>query len=94
MRWASSQITRSPLGRGLRFRLHLVGTGQHVEPGDQFAALGEGVAGQGCLDLVAGQDAELKAEPLVHFVLLLLDESPRRDDQATLQVATDQQLLD
>ena len=73
-----------PLGRGLQFRLQLIGTRQHVEPGDQFAALGEGVAGQGCLDLVAGQDAELKAEPLVHFVLPLLDKSPlaRRSSNA------------
>ena len=49
---------------------------------------------QRSLDLVAGQDVEREAELLGHFVLPLLDEAARSNDQATFQVAPDQQLLD
>ena len=83
-----------PLGRGRNLRLQLVGPGHHVEPDDQPIALGERVAAERGLDLVARQDVEGEAEFLGHFVLPLLDQRARRDDEASLQVAPDQQLLD
>ena len=87
-------MTRSHSGDSVHLRLKLVGTRRHVEADDQPTALGERVPGDRSLDLVAGQDVEREAELLGHFVLPLLDEAARRDDQATLQVAPDQQLLD
>ena len=83
-----------PIGRGRNLRLQLVGPGHHVEPDDQPIALGERVAGERGLDLVARQDVEGEAEFLGHFVLPLLDQRARRDDEAALQIAPDQQLLD
>ena len=53
-----------------------------------------GLPGQRSLDLVAGQDVEREAELLGHFVLPLLDEAARSNDEATFQIAPDQQLLD
>ena len=46
------------------------------------------------LDLVAGEDVEVEAELLGQLVLPLLDQAARRDDQAALEIAADQQLLD
>ncbi len=94
MRWASSQMTRSHSGRRLQLGLQLLGARGHVEAHDQAVALDEGVAGERGLDLVAGEDVEGEAELLGHLVLPLLDQAARRDDQAALEVAADQQLLD
>ena len=83
-----------PVWRGLQLRFQFVGARGHVEPHDEAVAFDERIAGERCLDLVAREDVEGEAELLRHLVLPLLDETARRDDQAALQVATDQQFLD
>ena len=93
MRCASSQMMRSHSRRGFELGLQLVGARRHVEPNDQPIPLDERIAGERRLDLVARQDVELETEFLGHFVLPLLDEAARRDDQAAFQVASDQQSL-
>ena len=87
-------MTRSQSGRRLELRLQLVRARRHVEPHDQAVLLDERIAGDRGLDLVAGQKVEAEAELLGHLLLPLLDEAAGRDDQAALEVAADQQLLD
>ena len=45
-------------------------------------------------DHVAAEDLEAQAELLLQFVLPLVGEATGRDDEAALQVAAEQQLLD
>ena len=73
--------------------LQVVVAGQVIEPGDQQRLLGERVAAAGGLDHVPGQDLEVEPELLPQLVLPLLDEAPRSDHQAALDVAADHQLL-
>ncbi len=87
-------MTRSHSGDALELRLKLVGARRHIEANDQPIALDERVAGERRLDLIARQDVEREAELLGQFVLPLLDEAARRDDQAAFKIAPDQQLLD
>ena len=94
MRWASSQMIRSQSGAASQLRLQLVGARRHIEAHDQPVLLDERIAGDGGFDLIAGQKVEAQAELLGHFVLPLLDQAARRDDQAALEIAADQQLLD
>ena len=54
----------------------------------------EPVAGAGRFQRVVGHDLERQVEPAVEFVLPLLDEVAGADDQAALQVAAGDQLLD
>ena len=44
-------------------------------------------------DQVSGEDVEAEGEIVRHLLLPLLDETARRDDQAALKIAADQQLL-
>ena len=56
--------------------------------------LQEPVAGAGGLELVVGQDLERQMEAAVQLVLPLLGQAARADDQAALEVAAGDQLLD
>ena len=53
-----------------------------------------GLPGDGRFDLLARDDIEGQVELLLQLVLPLLDKVARRDDEAALQVAADDQLLD
>ncbi len=64
-----------------------------VEPGDEQRLLREGVTAARDLDHLLGEDLKVAAELLPELVLPLLDEAPRRDHEASLDVATDHQLL-
>ena len=65
-----------------------------VEPGDDEVGFQEPVAGARRFELVVGQDLERQVEAAVELVLPLLGEAARADDQAALQVAAGDQLLD
>ena len=56
--------------------------------------LQEPVAGARGFELVVGEDLERQVEAAVELVLPLLGEAARADDQAALQVAAGDQLLD
>ncbi len=94
MRWASSQMTRSQSGAASSLAFSSSDRAAMSSRTIRRFVLDERIAGERRLDLVAGQDVEAEAELLGHFVLPLLDQAARRDDQAALQVAADQQLLD
>ena len=83
-----------PLARGQELGLKILVAAEHVEAGDPEPGLVEGVAGAARLDAIARQDREFEVEFLRQLVLPLLDQVARRDHEATLQVAPDQQLLD
>ena len=74
--------------------LQLLVPRQHVHPGDQQRPLLKRVAQPGGVDHLAGEQLELQLELLLELVLPLLGERARRHDQAALQLAADQQLLD
>ena len=65
-----------------------------VESADGQIGLSEGVAAAGGLKPVVGENLEGQVETSVQLVLPLLNETARADDQAAVQVATDQQFLD
>ena len=69
-------------------------TRRHVEAHDEAPALGERIACNRALNLLAADHLEIEGELLLLFVLPLLDEISGRHDQASLQVAADDQLLD
>ena len=83
-----------PIRRGLQFGLQGLGARRHVEAHNKTPALGERIAGNRALDLLATDHIEVEGELLFQFVLPLLDEISGRDDQASFQVAADDQLLD
>ena len=92
---ASSQTMRSQRQSGAcQLLLHVLVAAQLVEPGDDEVVLQEPVAGAGRFELVVGQDLERQMEAAVELVLPLLGEAARADDQAALQVAAGDQLLD
>ena len=80
--------------RRLQLLLHLLVARQLVQTGDDQVGLEEPVAGAGGFELVVGQDLERKLESAVQLVLPLLGEAAGADDQAPLQVAAGDQLLD
>ena len=94
MRWGLVADDQVPLGALCKLLLEVLIAGEHVEPGDQPVAVVEGIARARGFDHVARQDAELQSEFLAELVLPLLDEAPRGNDQAALQVAPGAQLLD
>ena len=65
-----------------------------VEPGDHQVLLGERVPAAGALDRLARHDLEVQAELVREFVLPLLDQGTGADDEAALDVAPDEELLD
>jgi hypothetical protein len=70
------------------------GTRRHVEPHDKPAALDKGVPCDRGLHLLSRDNVEIEVEFLLEFVLPLFDQAPGRDDEATLQIASDNQLFD
>ena len=92
---ASSQTTRSQRQSGAcSFCLHVLVARELVEPGDDEVGFQEPVAGARGLELVVGQDLERQVEAAVELVLPLLGEAAGADDQAALEVAAGDQLLD
>ena len=92
---ASSQTTRSQRQSGrLELLLDVLVARELVEPGDDEVGFEEPVAGAGGLELVVGQDLERQVEAAVELVLPLLGQAAGADDQAALQVAAGDQLLD
>ena len=92
---ASSQTIRSQRQSGAcSFCLHVLVARELVEPGDDQVGLQEPVAGARGLQLVVGQDLEGQVEAAVELVLPLLGQAAGADDQAALQVAARDQLLD
>ena len=80
--------------RRLQFLLQVLVAGQLVQPGDDQVLLHEPVAGAGGFEFVVGDDLEGQREPPVQFVLPLLRQATRTDDQTPLQVAAGDQFLD
>ena len=78
----------------LQLLLHVLVARQLVQPRDDQVGLQEPVAGASGFELVVGQDLERKLEPAVQLVLPLLGEAAGADDQAPLQVAAGDELLD
>ncbi len=74
--------------------LHVLVARQLVEARDGEVVLEEPVAGAGGLELVVGQDLEGQMEAPVQLVLPLLGEAAGADDEAALEVAARDQLLD
>ena len=79
---------------GLELGLHVLVARQLVQPGDDQRRLGEPVAGAGGLQLVIGEDVERELEPAPQLVLPLLGKAAGAHDQASLQVAAGDKLLD
>ena len=78
----------------LELLLHVLVARELVEAGDDEVGLEEPVAGAGGLELVVGEDLERQVEAAVELVLPLLGEAARADDEAALEVAAGDQLLD
>jgi hypothetical protein len=76
-----------PVRRSLKLGLQRFRSGRTVEAHDETVSLDKRVAGDGSLDLIAGKNVEIEIKLFFEFVLPLLDEAPRRDDEASLQVA-------
>ena len=81
------------IGR-LELLLHILVARELVEAGDDQVGLQEPVAGAGGFELVVGEDLEREVESAVELVLPLLGQAARADDQAALEVAAGDQLLD
>ena len=80
--------------RGAELLLHVLVARQLVEARDGEVVLEEPVAGAGGLELVVGQDLEGQVEAAVQLVLPLLGQAAGADDEAALEVAASDQLLD
>src|SRR5256885_3413925 len=78
----------------LKLRLGIFIPTELIEAADGQIGLGEGVATAGSLKAVVRDNLEGQMEAAVQFVLPLLNETARANDQAAVQVATDQQLFD
>ena len=79
---------------GAQLGLDLLVAGQLVQPRDGQVVFQEPVAAARRLQLVVGQDVERQIEAAVQLVLPLLDQAAGADDQAALQIAARDQLLD
>ena len=80
--------------RRLELLLHVLVARELVETGDDQVGFEEPVAGARGLELVVGEDLERQVEAAVELVLPLLGQAARADDEATLQIAARDQLLD
>ena len=74
--------------------MHVLVARELVQAGNDEVCFQEPVAGAGGFELVVGQDLEGKMETAVELVLPLLGEAAGADDEAALQVAAGDQLLD
>ena len=74
--------------------LHLLVARQHVQAGDPVRRLEEPVAGGSGVPPVAGEDLEVEAEAFREFLLPLLHQTSRTDDETPPGVAPRQQFLD
>ena len=77
-----------------QFRREFLGAGQLINASDEHVLLEERVPGTRFLNGSARHDVETQTELLPKLVLPLLDQASRRHDQATSNIATDQQLTD
>ena len=82
-----------PFARAHELLLKLLVARQHVEADDQPIPVAERIARPRVLDHVAGEDVELEIELLAEFVLPLLNQAARRDDEAAFEIAAGDQLL-
>src|SRR3546814_19723244 len=64
---------------------------EHIETDDQPIPVAERIARPRVLDHVAREDIEFEIELLAEFVLPLLDQTARRDDGTTLEIAAREQ---
>ena len=80
--------------RLLQLGLDVLVAAELVEAADGQRVLREPVPGPGRFQRVVGQDLERELEAAVQLVLPLLDETAGADDQAAVQVAPRDQLLD
>ncbi len=78
----------------LQLLLHVFVAREFVEAGDDEVGFQEPVAGACRFQLVVGQNLEGQMEAPIEFVLPLLGQAARADDQAALQVAARDQFLD
>ena len=82
-----------PFPRTHELLLKLLVARQHVETDDQPIPVAERIARPRVLDHVAGEDVELEIELLAEFVLPLLNQAARRNDEAAFQIAAGDQFL-
>ena len=80
--------------RGLELLLHVLVARELVQAGNDEVIFQEPVAGARRFQLVVGQDVKGQLETPVEFVLPLFGQAARADDEAALQIAADDQLLD
>jgi hypothetical protein len=78
----------------LQFLLYVLVARELVEAGNNEVGFQEPIAGPRCFQLIVGQDIERQVESAIEFVLPLFSEASRADHEATLEVATGDQLLD
>ena len=93
VRLVADHEVEAAVGR-LELLLHVLVARELVEPGDDEVRFEKPVAGAGGFELVVGEDLEGQMEAAVELVLPLLGEAAGANDQATLQVAARNQLLD
>lgn len=80
--------------RLLQLRLHIVVPRELIKPGDREGILLKPVTGAGRLEFVIGEDVEGEAETAVEFILSLLNQTARSNDQATLHIVANRQFFD
>ena len=80
--------------RGLELLLHVLVARQLVQAGNDEVIFQEPVAGARRFQLVVGQDVKGQLKAPVEFVLPLFGQAAGADDEAALQIAADDQLLD
>ena len=83
-----------PLLRSFEEALEVFISAQHVEPDDQTIRIVEGVPGARGFDSIASQQIEGQVELRSELVLPLLHQAARHDNEAALQVTSDQKFLD
>ena len=93
MRWLVGTI-QVPIGRGIELGLELIRACRHVETNNQPIFFDERVAGNRSLNLITSEQVEIQSEFLRQFLLPLLDQTTRRDNHTTFQIAANEQFLD
>ena len=80
--------------RSLQLRLHILISGELVEPCDDEIVFSKPISSSRSLELVISHNLERKLETPVEFILPLLGETARADDEAPLEVATYDKFFD